>query len=83
MFDRSKKVNKYRIWLELFYCKYMQSLAEIQLDKTVTVKVECNLNDQVVIKNFKIIMDCLKDLQANHNDLASKFTSLSDKISTL
>jgi hypothetical protein len=61
----------------------MQSLAEIQLDKTVTVKVECNLNDQVVIKNFKIIMDCLKDLQANHNDLASKFTSLSDKISTL
>lgn len=61
----------------------MQSLAEIQLDKTVTVKVECNLNDQVVIKNFKIIMDCLKDLQANHNDLASKFTSLSDKFSTL
>lgn len=61
----------------------MQKLGEIQLEKTVTVKVECNLNDEIVVKNFKIIMDCLKDLSAGQNDLAGKLTKITDRVSSL
>lgn len=45
--------------------------------------MECNLNDEIVVKNFKIIMDCLKDLNASQNDLASKLTKVSDRLTTL
>jgi hypothetical protein len=49
----------------------------------VQVKVECQLNEEVVVANFKIIMDCLKDLHDSHNDLAGKFSKLSDRLSTI
>lgn len=45
--------------------------------------MECNLNDEIVVKNFKILMDCIKDLSASHNDLASKFSKVSDRLSSL
>lgn len=37
----------------------MNNLGDIGLENTVTVKVDCQINEDIVIKNFKIIIDCL------------------------
>lgn len=41
----------------------MDKVGEIKLENTVTVKLDCHLNEEVIVTNFKIIMDCLKELK--------------------
>lgn len=32
------------------------------------------------MNNFKIILDCLKDLKQNHNELTGKYEKLADRL---
>lgn len=42
----------------------MDKISEIALENTVTVKIDYELNSQVIGKNFKIIIDCLKEMKS-------------------
>lgn len=49
----------------------MQRIDEIVLEQAVEVKVICELDQNILGKNFAIVMDCLRELrdkQAEHDD---------------
>lgn len=54
----------------------MQKVNEIAVKNTVQVKVSCELNEEVVSQNFAIIMECLKELQSNQDELKQSFKGL-------
>lgn len=54
----------------------MDKLSEISLENTVTVKIDYNLNQQLLVKNFGIIMDCLKDLKTQQDKHSSDLSNL-------
>ena len=52
---------------------FMQKLAQINLKNTVSVKIDSIVNQDVIIKNFQIIMECLKDLKDGQDGLSNNF----------
>ena len=42
----------------------MDKLSQISLENTITLKIDTILNQDLLLNNFNIIMDCLKDLQS-------------------
>ena len=59
----------------------MDKISDISLDNTVTLKIDCLLNQELLLKNFNIIMDCLKDLQSQihkHSSDIAGITSLKE-----
>ena len=57
----------------------MDKLGEINLKNTVTVKVDCQLNEEVIISNFEIVMNCLKELKDGPDRLQKGLNHLDDK----
>lgn len=57
----------------------MDKLGEINLKNTVTVKVDCQLNEEVIISNFEIIMNCLKELRDGQDRLKKGLDHLDDR----
>ena len=57
----------------------MDKLGEINLKNTVTVKVDCQLNEEVIISNFEIVMNCLKELKDGQDRLQKGLNHLDDK----
>lgn len=61
----------------------MDKLSDITLENTVTVKIDYQLNSEVVGKNFTIIMDCLKDLKANQDGYSDKFNQMLERLDSV
>ena len=57
----------------------MDKLGEINLKNTVTVKVDCQLNEEVIISNFEIVMNCLKELKDGQDRLQKGLNHLDEK----
>jgi hypothetical protein len=56
----------------------MDQIDKITIENTLSVQVSCLVNQDIIGKNFKIIMDCLKDLKAeqdNHSSLLKDLNS--------
>ena len=55
----------------------MDNISEISIENTVTVKVDCLLNQDILAKNFAIIMNCLKDLKNQQDQHSASLNGLS------
>ena len=55
----------------------MDKLSQISLENTVTLNIETLLNQNLLVKNFGIIMDCLKDLKGQIDHHTSELNGLS------
>lgn len=56
----------------------MEQIDQIAIENTLSVQVSCLVNQDIVGKNFKIIMDCLKDLKTEQDSHSDLLKSLSD-----
>lgn len=61
----------------------MDKISDIALENTVTVKIDYEINSEVVGKNFRIIMDCLKQLKAAQDGYDGRFDKLEDRLTSV
>ncbi len=54
----------------------MDKLSQISLENTITLKIDTILNQDLLLNNFNIIMDCLKDLQSQIHKHSSELSAL-------
>lgn len=54
----------------------MDKLSQISLENTVSVKIDCLLDQELLAKNFAIIIDCLKDLKNQQDKNNSEINNL-------
>ena len=57
----------------------LQRLGEVITERTLSVEVKCVVNETVIDNNFKLIVDCLRQLEEKQAAFDKKLTEVSDR----